>query len=266
MGTTLTATRPTSLPPVTVHSRVCSTCPDPRTTPGHSGGTAWRQVSGLQGALPLGHPLSWGWMGLQLWEEGHGGRWGGGALPWSLLRLSLREAPVLLTPAGWPLGLWKSLHLADFSLCDFIPVSAIPSRGCFSPSLPAPPTAAAAMPLTAPSAPGLSPSSAAPTSALSPVVVTGLRRKLSLCLPAHQASGQEQAFPWDSGSGLTPEITLLHLPMRSRLPGSQPLLGRALRLTSLQPLPEPHLPRLRPPLQLGLSPVPHGGEAGRARS
>lgn len=63
--------------------------PGPCTTPGRSGGTAWRRVSSLQGALPLGHPLSWGWTGLQLWEEGCRGRWGGGALPRSLLRLSL---------------------------------------------------------------------------------------------------------------------------------------------------------------------------------
>lgn len=117
-------------------------------------------------------------------------------------------------PLGWP-------------LCVFILVSASPFRGLLRPSLSSPATTAAAVSLGMPGVPGLSPSSAAPASALSPAVVTGLTRKLSFRLLAHQATGQEQAFRRDSGSGLTPEITLLHLPTHLRLPGSRLLSGES---------------------------------------
>lgn len=171
-------------------------------------------------------------------------------------RFSACEAPVPLTPAGWPLGPRRILHLTDFSL-SVIPSQfpRAPSRGYFSPSLPAPPTTAVAE----------SPSSAAPASALSPAVVTGLTRKPPFRLPAPQAAGQGQAFRGDSGSGLTPELALPHLPRAWGCQAPANVRVRALRLTGLQPLPEPRSPRLRPPLQPGSSPMPHGREAGRAQ-
>lgn len=160
---------------------------------------AWRWARHPQGTLPQGHPLSWGWAGLRLWEEGRGGRWGGGAFPRSLLRL---RSPCPSDPCWLAAGPPEDPPL-DFSLSVISSqFPRAPSRDYFSPSLPAPPTAAVAE----------SPSSAAPTSALSPAVVTGLTRKLPFRLPAPQAAGQGQAFRGDSGSGLTPELALPHLP------------------------------------------------------
>lgn len=165
------------------------------------------------------------------------------------------EVPVPLSPAGWPLGPRRSLHLADISASTF--------QGLLLTESPSPTNRSSGH--VPEGAQRTWPVSLVSCAHVSPVPSRRDRPHEEAALPSScppgrwPRAGVSRGERLRSGPGDHPSPPP-HVLEAARVPASQ---VRALRLTGLQPLPELHLPGLRlPPAGTETSAPQRGGGQG----